>query len=96
VENPTQTPPAPKPTTIFSTSEVQSMNQEIDAILGRVRAVLARTEGKNLAADVLTLANQARAQMVNAEQTRVQDLVTAVNLAKRAESFAMALAQRLP
>lgn len=95
---PTPTPPAPapKPAPVFSAAERQRMNQEIDQSLGKVRAALARAEGRNLAADVTTLANQARAFMLNAEQTRVQDLVTAVSLAKRAESFATELVQRLP
>jgi hypothetical protein len=72
------------------------MNQEIDQSLGKVRAALARAEGRNLSAELTALANQARAQMLNAEQTRAQDLVTAVSLAKRAESFATELVQRLP
>ena len=72
------------------------MNQEIDQSLVKVRAALALVEGKNLSADLTTVANNARAAMMNAEQTRVQDPVTAVNLAKRAESFAAALVQRLP
>lgn len=88
--------PAPKPAPVFSAAERQRMNQDIEQSLGKVRAALARAEGKNLAADVTTLANQARAFMLNAEQTRVQDLVTAVSLAKRAESFATELVQRLP
>ncbi len=89
-------PPAPKPAPVFSAAERQRMNQEIDQSLGKVRAALARAEGRNLAADLTTLASQARAFMLNAEQTRVQDLVTAVSLAKRAESFATELVQRLP
>lgn len=88
--------PAPKPAPIFSAAERQRMNQEIDQSLGKVRAALARAEGRTLTADVAALASQARAQMQNAEQARVQDLVTAVSLAKRAESFATELVQRLP
>ena len=87
---------APKPSTIFSAAERQRMNQEIDQGLGKVRAALAKAEGKNLSADLTALANNARTFMMNAEQARVQDLVTAVNLAKRAESFATELVQRLP
>jgi hypothetical protein len=86
----------PKLATIFSAAERQQMNQEIDQSLGKVRTALARVEGKTLAPDLNTLANNARAQMMNAEQTRVQDLVTAVSLAKRAESFATELVRRLP
>lgn len=93
---PTPVTPAPKPAPVMSAAERQRMNQEIDQSLGKVRAGLARVEGRNLSAELTTLANQARAFMLNAEQTRVQDLVTAVSLAKRAESFATELVQRLP
>jgi hypothetical protein len=88
--------PAPKPGTIFSVAERQRMNQDIDQSLGKVRAALAKVEGKSLSADLSATANNARAAMLNAEQTRVQDLVTAVILAKRAESYATELVQRLP
>ena len=71
------------------------MSQDIDQSLGKVRAALNRVEGRNLSAELTALANNARDFMVNAEQTRVQDLVTAVSLAKRAESFATELVQRL-
>ncbi len=89
--------PAPKPTTIFSAAERTQMNRDIDQSLGKVRAALALVEGKtNLSADQATLANNARTFMTNAEQVRAQDLVTAVSLAKRAESFATELVQHLP
>jgi hypothetical protein len=88
--------PPPKPGTIFSAAERQRMNQDIDQSLGKVRAALARAEGKNLSADLVAMANNARGLMTNAEQVRVQDLVTAVSLAKRAESFATELVQHLP
>ncbi len=72
------------------------MNQEIDQSLDRVRKALARVEGKNVSAELTALANNARAFMMQAEQARVQDLVTAVSLAKRADLFAADLVQRLP
>jgi hypothetical protein len=89
-------PPPAKPAPIFSAAERQRMNQDIDKSLGTVRAALAKAEGKSLSADLAALYNNARGLMVSAEQERVQDLVTAVNLAKRAESFATDLVQRLP
>ena len=72
------------------------MNQEIDQSLSKVRAALARVEGKVLPANLAALANNAQGRMLRAEQTRAQDLVTAVSLAKSAESFATELVQRLP
>ncbi len=88
--------PPPTPTAILSAAERDRMSRDIDTSLGKVRTALAKAEGRNLPKDLLDLANNARAFMLNAEQTRVQDLVTAVNLAKRAESFATELTQRLP
>jgi hypothetical protein len=88
--------PAISPTTIYSAVERQRMTQDIEQSLGKVRTVLARAEGRNLAPADAALANLARASMLNAEQMRAQDLVTAVSLAKRAESYAMELVQHLP
>lgn len=89
-------PPSPKPTTIISADERRRMTQELDGMLDRVRKVLLQAEGKTLSGDVATLRTQAQNSLQQAEQTRVQDLVTAVSLARRAESFAMELVQRLP
>jgi len=93
---PPQPTPAPQPTAIYSPAERQRMNQEIDQSLVKVRAALARAEGKTLSADLQGYLNNARNNMLSAEQTRIQDLVTAVSLAKRAESFATELVTRLP
>lgn len=88
--------PAPKPATIFSAAERRRLTQELDDRLGRVRRALASVEGKSLSADLIALANNARAFLAQAEQARSQDLVTAVNLAKRADLFATDLVARLP
>jgi len=90
-------PPAkPKPATIFSAAERRQLNQELNQRLDRVRKALARVEGRPLPAEIIALANNARAFMQQAEQARAQDLVTAVNLAKRADLFAADLVSRLP
>lgn len=88
--------PAPKPATIFSADERRRLTQELDDRLDRVRRALARVEGKSLSGDLIALANNARAFLAQAEQARAQDLVTAVNLAKRADLFAADLVSRLP
>ncbi len=88
--------PAPRPTTIFSAEERRRLTQELDDRLDRVRKALARVEGKSLSGDLIALANNARAFLTQAEQARAQDLVTAVNLAKRADLFAADLVSRLP
>lgn len=92
----TPAPAAPKAAPVISAEERRQLNQDLDERLERVRRVLARAEGRTLSPDLATLANNARALLVSAEQARSQDLVTAVNLAKRADLFAMDLAQRLP
>jgi hypothetical protein len=91
-------PPAapPKAVAIFTAEELRQMNQELDERLGNVRRALARTEGKTLSPELAMIANSARSFMLQAEQARSLDLVTAVNLAKRADLFAMDLVQRLP
>lgn len=88
--------PAPKPATIFSAQERRRLTQELDDRLNRVRKALARVDGKVLSGDLITLANNARSFLAQAEQARAQDLVTAVNLAKRADLFAADLVSRLP
>ena len=93
VEAPTA--PAPKPITIFSAEERRQLTQELDERLDRVRRALARVEGRSLSAELIALANNARAFLQQAEQARAQDLVTAVNLAKRADLFASDLVSRL-
>jgi hypothetical protein len=94
-----ETPPAvapPRAAAIYSPEEIRQMNQELDGYLDRVRRALARAEGRALPPELAALANNARSFLVQAEQARSQDLVTAVTLAKRADLFAMDLVQRLP
>jgi hypothetical protein len=93
---PTLPPTPPKPATILSANERRALTQDLDARLTRVRAALARLQGRSVSAQVTALANDTRSFLQQAEQARAQDLVTAVNLAKRAEIFAADLVQRLP
>ncbi|MEI9811869.1 MAG: hypothetical protein WDO18_03985 [Acidobacteriota bacterium] len=72
------------------------MTKELDDMLERVRRALARTTGRKLSGDLAAMADQARTFAEQAEQTRSRDLSTAVNLAKRADLFAIDLLARLP
>jgi hypothetical protein len=94
------TPPpvvvSPKPAVVISAEDRRTLTRELDDRLDRVKRTLAMVEGKALSPELTALANQARSFLNQAEQARTQDLVTAVNLAKRADLFAMDLVERLP
>jgi hypothetical protein len=57
---------------------------------------LAQVAGKNLTPELKDIAERARTYLSQAEQAREQDLVTAVNLARRADLLAKDLLERLP
>ena len=52
--------------------------------------------GKNLNAELTQMVSRIQTFQMQAEQTREQDLVTAVNLARRADLLAQDLIKRLP
>ena len=52
--------------------------------------------GKNLTVDQKDIAERVKTYALQAEQAREKDLVTAVNLARRADLLATDLLQRLP
>jgi hypothetical protein len=100
----TTPPPAPQPETpslpkigqIFTAAQLREYNQILDQSLERVRRALAVAAGKNLNADQSEIVNRIRTFQKQAEQAREQDLVTAVNLARRADLLARDLLERLP
>ncbi len=61
-----------------------------------MRKALAIAAGKNLNANQSEIVNRIRTFQKQAEQAREQDLVTAVNLARRADLLARDLLERLP
>ena len=83
-------------TPIFTAAEVSDYNREIDQKLERVRGVLVLAAGKNLTAAQKETVQQIRSLQTLAEQARRQDLVTAVDYARRADLLANDLAGRLP
>jgi hypothetical protein len=98
------TAPAPEPPTvvppklgqIFTPAQARQYNQALAESFARVDSALARLEGKHLTAEQSERADQIRTFRKQAEQTREQDLVTAVSLAKRADLLAKDLLLRLP
>jgi hypothetical protein len=89
-------PPLPRLGQIFTAAQLREYNQTLDQSLERVRRALAIAAGKNLNADQSEIVNRIRTFQKQAEQAREQDLVTAVNLARRADLLARDLLERLP
>ena len=104
VATPKPPPPAPvaeKPpeirlTQIFTPEQQREYNRQIDESLDSVRRLLAVIEKRSLSSEQNQIADTVRAMQKQAEQAREQDLVTAVNLARRADLLAKDLIQRLP
>jgi hypothetical protein len=81
---------------IFTQEQQREYNRTIDESLERVRQNLEKIAAKRLTADQSREAESIRTFQRQAEQAREQDLLTAVNLARRADLLAKDLLQRLP
>jgi len=90
------TPPPPKLGQIFTADQLREYNRTLEESLERVRKALAMVAGKNLSAPQNEIVVRIRTFQKQAEQAREQDLVTAVNLARRADLLAQDLVGRLP
>jgi hypothetical protein len=95
---PAENPPvaAPKLAQILTPEEARRNTQDLEQYLERVRRALSAVAGKNLTADQRDIAERVKTYALQAEQAREKDLVTAVNLARRADLLATDLLQRLP
>jgi len=95
---PPENPPAPAPklAQILTPDEARRNNQELDQSMDRARRALAVVGNRNLSPELKGIAELVRTFLSQAEQTREQDLVTAVNLARRADLLAKDLLERLP
>jgi hypothetical protein len=95
---PSEGPPAaaPKLAQILTPEESRRNTQELQQYTERVNRALAMMAGKNLTAEQRDIAERVRTYLLQAEQAREQDLVTAVNLARRADLLATDLLERLP
>jgi hypothetical protein len=95
---PSENPPVavPKLAQILTPEESRRNTQELEQYVESVRRILAQVGGKNLTPDQKDIADRVRTYLSQAEQAREQDLVTAVNLARRADLLATDLLKRLP
>ena len=93
---PPEPPPPPKLGQIFTAEQLRDYNRTLDESLERVRRRLALIGAKSLNAEQTETVGRIRTFLRQAEQAREQDLVTAVNLARRADVLAEDLAGRLP
>jgi hypothetical protein len=91
-----ETPPPPRLGQIFTADQLREYNRSLDESLDRVRRVLANVAGKPLNAEMTEIVNRIQTFQKQAEQARDEDLVTAVNLARRADLLAQDLLKRLP
>lgn len=98
VPAPAENPPvaAPKLAQILTPDEIRRNNLELDQSMERVRRALTMVGGRNLSPELKGIVELVRTFLSQAEQTREQDLVTAVNLARRADLLAQDLVKRLP
>jgi hypothetical protein len=95
---PSEPPPvaAPKLAQILTPEESRRNNLELEQSTERVKKALATVAGRNLSPELRDVAERVRTYLLQAEQARDQDLVTAVNLARRADLLAKDLLERLP
>jgi hypothetical protein len=89
-------PSQPRLGQIFTPEQWRDYNRTLDESLDRVRRALEVLDGKKLNAEQKETRNRIRTFQKQAEQARQQDLVTAGNLARRADLLAKDLVERLP
>jgi hypothetical protein len=88
--------PAPKLGPLFTPEQLREYNRSIEESLDRVKKVLATVAGRSLNPELTSILNRIQTFQKQAEQARESDLVTAVNLARRADLLAQDLIKRLP
>jgi hypothetical protein len=96
VAAPPEVQPAPRLGQIFTAEQLREYNRTVDESLDRVRKVLGSVAGRNLNPELTEIVSRIQTFQKQAEQAREQDLVTAVNLARRADLLAQDLVKRLP
>jgi hypothetical protein len=81
-------PAAPKLGQIFTPEQIREYNKDLDENLDRVRKALTALARKRLNPDDAITVERIRTFLKQAEEARKDDLVTAVQLAKRADALA--------
>ncbi len=93
---PVEPPATPRIAQIFTPEQLRENNKIIDESLDRVQRALDGVAKKNLTAEQRNRVAQIRDFQTQAKQARVEDLVTAVSLAKHADLLAKDLLDSLP
>lgn len=93
---PPEVPPTRRLGQIFTADQLRDYNRALEESLDRVRRVLGSVAGRNLNPELTEIVSRIQTFQKQAEQAREQDLVTAVNLARRADLLAQDLIKRLP
>ena len=95
---PSETPSAPalRLSQILTPEELRRNTQDLEKYTESVKSRLAKVAGKSLTPEQKDIAERVQTYLTQAEQAREQDLVTAVNLARRADLLAKDLVDRLP
>jgi len=88
--------PVPRLGQIFTAEQLREYRRNLDESLDRVRRALVSVTGKPLNRDLTEMVGRIQTFQRQAEQARDTDLVTAVNLARRADLLAQDLLKRLP
>jgi len=96
--SPSENIPAPalRLSQILTPEETRRNTQELDQHAESVKGILTKVKGRNLTPEQKDIAERVETYLSQAEQAREQDLVTAVNLARRADLLAKDLLARLP
>ena len=89
-------PPPPRLGPLFTPDQRRDYNRALDESLEHVRRALEILSSKNLTPEQAQVRNTISTFQKQAEQYRDQDLVSAVNLAHRADLLAQDLLQRVP
>ncbi len=94
--NPGPDTPTPRLGQIFSAEEIRAYTNNLNASLVRVNDALGKIERRRLTREDVVTVERIKTFQKQAEQARQEDLVTAVNLARRADLLAQDLLGRLP
>jgi hypothetical protein len=93
---PPDQPATPKLGPLFTAEQTREYTRDLEDTLERVRRELISLGRKRLNADEVMTVERIRTFQKQAEQARQENLVTAVNLARRADLLAQDLLGRLP
>ena len=93
---PIEPPATPRIAQIFTAEQSREYNKVLDESLERVQRALDGVAKRNLTAEQRNRVAQIRDFQTQAKQARVEDLVTAVSLAKHADLLAKDLLDSLP